>query len=217
MSWRGAGFAGLSCFALLAAATIVLPLWEIPGTNVPATDLVAFLATRRTATDVSIFIYALAIGAYFPFAAGVWSRLRAAEAEPRIGSATFALATGAMLAVILVGFVPVAVSTYRPPSVDDVVLLRDISFAILGVSGIPTAVALGAYALLVRRTRCLPSWTAAMAVVAALAHVAIAATLLFHDGFLSLEGLGIVFIPGTWFAWMLATSLVLLRPPSGSR
>ena len=217
MSSRGAGFAGLSCFALLAAATIVLPLWEIPGTNAPASDLVAFLAPRRTATDVSIFIYALAMGAYFPFAAGVWSRLRAAEPEPRMLSATFALATAAMLAVILVGFMPVAVAAYRIPTTDDAVLLRDLSFAVLGVSGVPTAAQLTAYALIVRGTGCMPSWTAALALVAALAHVAIAATLLFHNGFLSLEGLGIVFIPATWFVWMLATSVVLVREPSGSR
>jgi len=38
-----------------------------------------------------------------------------------------------------------------------------------------------------------------------------------HGGFLSLEGSVIVWVPATFFAWILATSVVMLRlEPSGA-
>jgi hypothetical protein len=91
--------------------------------------------------------------------------------------------------------------------------LSDLSFGLLAASGVPTAVACGAYATVVRRTRALPAWTAWIAVFAAAAHVLIAATFLFDSGFLSLEGQVITWIPATMFAWILGTSVALLRVP----
>jgi hypothetical protein len=85
------------------------------------------------------------------------------------------------------------------------------TFGLLALSGIPTAVCLGAYAALVLRNRCLPAWTGWLAILAVDAHILIAASFMSHGSFLSLEGAVIVAVPATFFAWILATSAVLLR------
>jgi hypothetical protein len=120
--------------------------------------------------------------------------------------------------LILAGFVPATVGAYRPQDPAMALALRDLTFGLLALSGLPTAVCLGAYAALVWRHRPLPAWTAWLAVVGAVAHVVIAASFLGRSGVLSLEGEVIVFIPATFFAWILAASAVLLRAqPPGAR
>jgi hypothetical protein len=85
------------------------------------------------------------------------------------------------------------------------------TFGLLALSGIPTAVCLGAYAAIVLRSRCLPAWTAWLALLSVDAHLLIAASFVSHGSFLSLESSVIVWVPATFFAWILATSAVLLR------
>jgi hypothetical protein len=61
------------------------------------------------------------------------------------------------------------------------------------------------------KLRCLPRWTAWLAIDAAVLHVLIAASFVSHGDFLSLEGSVIVWIPAFLFAWILAASVVMLR------
>ena len=53
--------------------------------------------------------------------------------------------------------------------------------------------------------------TGLVAAVAALAHLVLFASLLITSGFFSLEGGVTIAIPATLFAWILGTSIVLLR------
>jgi hypothetical protein len=106
---------------------------------------------------------------------------------------------------------------YRAPSVAVPRELYDLCFGLLAISGLPTALALGAYAAIVFGARPLPGWTAWVAVVGAAAHLLIAATFFFKSGFLSLEGGVIVAIPVTMFLWLLAASVCLLRAPAEPR
>src|SRR2546426_908956 len=76
--------------------------------------------------------------------------------------------------------------------------LRDMTFGLLALSGIPTAVCLGAYAEVVLRSRSLPAWTAWLAGIGAVAHVLIAASFVSHGAFLSVEGSVIYLVPGTF-------------------
>jgi hypothetical protein len=208
---RGAGIAGIGSFVLIVVAALILPLWDISPTQASTHEVAEYLADHRDASLASLYVYSLALILWFPFGAGVWSRLRAAEPARHPLAATFALAFVAMTTLILAGFVPIAVAAYRAPSAVAVVQLRDVSFGLLAVSGIPTAAALGAYAWIVLRTRCLDPWSAAMAGAGAVAHVVIAASFLFRTGFFSLEGGVIVAVPATLFAWILLTSVALLR------
>jgi hypothetical protein len=107
--------------------------------------------------------------------------------------------------------VTASVGAYRPQEPPLAQALYDLTFGLLALSGIPTAVCLGAYAGLVSKGGRLPRWTAWLAVVGALAHLLIAASFVSRTGFLSLEGEVIIVVPATFFAWIVATSAVLLR------
>jgi hypothetical protein len=211
VSTRGTGIAGIACFALIVVAGLIEPTFDIPATTASPSEFARYAADHGTDLPLALFLWSVAFGLFLIFAAGVWARLRAAEGDPATLSATFALAAAAMTVLILAGFVPEAVAAYRAPDGEDARLLSDLSFGLLAASGVPTAVACGAYAAVVRRTGTLASWSAWIAVVAAAAHIVVAATFLFDSGFLSLEGQVITWVPVTMFAWIGATSVALLR------
>jgi hypothetical protein len=212
---RAIALAGLASFVLIVAATVVLPpLWSGPGTNAPAARVAAYVQAHHARTLAALFIYSVAMGLFLCFAGGLWSWLRRREPAPQPLSSAFAFGAVALAVLIFAGFATTGAISYRPHQPELAVALNDVTFALLALSGIPTAVCLGAFALLVLRHRCLPAWTGWLAMLAADAHVLIAASTLSHGSFLSLEGAVIVAVPATLFAWILATSVVLLR---GSR
>ncbi len=213
MSTRGTGIAGLVCFGLIVLGAAAEPTFDIPATTAPPEEFAQYVADHQDDLPIALFLYGAAFGVFLLFAAGVWARLRDAEGEPASLSAAFALSAAAMSALIIAGFVPEAVAAYRAPDADTARLLNDLSFGILAASGIPTAVACGTFAAVVFRTGTLARWSASIAVLAAAAHVLIAATFLFDSGFLSLEGQVITWIPATMFAWIVAASVALLRAP----
>jgi hypothetical protein len=209
---RAIGLAGLASFVLIIVAALVArPLWSAPRTTASAVQVAAYAYDDRGRTIASLFIYCLAMGLFLCFAAGLWTWLRQSEPAPQPLAAAFAFGAVALVVLILAGFVPGGVLTYRPQAPAVAQALRDMTFGLLALSGIPTAVCLGAYAALVLRRGRLPQWTAWLAVLGAVAHVFIAASFVSQGGFLSLEGSVIIWVPGTFFAWILATSLVLLR------
>ncbi len=115
------------------------------------------------------------------------------------------------MTLLLAGFTAAIVLFYRAPEASDPRLLYDLGFALLAMSGVPTALALGSYAAQVLRDRRLPRWTAWVAAVAALAHLVLLASLVIPSGSFSLEGAVIIAIPATLFVWIAGTSVVLLR------
>jgi hypothetical protein len=206
------GLAGLATFALIVVSSFVAPpLWDVPGTNATGAQTAAYVFDHRSRSVVSLFMFAVAVGMWLAFSAGLWSWMRAREPEPQALSAVFAFAAIAMLVMIVSAFVPVAVLSYRLQDASAAGVLADTGFGLLALSGIPTAVSLGAYAAFVLKTRCLPRWTVAVALPAALAHVFIAMSFLSHGALLSVEGSVIVWVPALLFAWLLAVSCAVLR------
>lgn len=204
--------AGFASFALIILAAFVAPpLWSAPGTNTSASHLVTYLQLGRGRTIASLYIYSIAMGLFLCFTGGLWSWLRQAEPEPQPLSAIFAFAAIALTVLILAAFAIAGVMNYRPQQPALATALSDITFGLLALSGIPTAVCLGAFAALVLKYRRLPAWTAWLALFAVDAHILIAASFVSHSSFLSLEGTVIVAVPATFFAWILATSVVLWR------
>lgn len=203
---------GLGSFTLIVVAALVSPpLWDAPGTDAPAAQAAAFAWSDHGRAIAALYIYSLGMGLFLCFSAGLWSWLRQAEPEPRPVSAVFAFGAVALTGLILAAFATAGVLSYRPQQPAFAASLSDITFGLLALSGIPTAVCLGAYAALVFRHGRLPAWTAWLAVVGVVAHVFIAASFTSHGDFLSLEGPVIVWVPITFFAWILATSAALLR------
>lgn len=204
--------AGLGSFALIIMAAFVAPpLWNAPGTNASATHVAAYLQANHGRTIASLYIYSLAMGLFLCFTGGLWSWLRQSEPAPQPLSSVFAFGAIALAVLIFAAFVTAGVMSYRPQQPAFATSLSDMTFGLLALSGIPTAVCLGAYAAIVLRRRCLPAWTGWLAVLAVDAHILIAASFVSHGSFLSLESSVIVWVPATFFAWILATSLVLLR------
>jgi hypothetical protein len=211
---RLTGLAGLGSFILIVVAALVArPLWNAPGSTATAAHVAAYAQADRGSTLASLFIYSLAMGLFLCFAAGLWSWLRESEPPPQPLSAGFALGAVALVVLILAAFATGGVLTYRHQPAAIAQTLRDLTFGLLALSGIPTAVCLGAYGELVLRRRCLPVWTAWLAGLGAVAHVLIAASFLSHGALLSVEGSVIVLVPATFFAWIFATSVALLRGP----
>jgi hypothetical protein len=116
--------------------------------------------------------------------------------------------------ILLAGFVCFLVLAYRGAGISDPRLLYDLAFALLAISGLPTAVALGSYAWLTLRSRHLPAWTAVLAIVSAAAHVLLLLSFVVNRGFFSLEGQVITVVPATLFFWILATGIAMLRDGS---
>jgi hypothetical protein len=204
--------AGLASFDAIIIATFVAPpLWNAPGTNARASEVSSFAHAHAARSVAALFIFSLAMGLFMCFTAGVWSWLRYLEPEPRALSSMFAFGALALAVLVLAAFAPAYLLSYRHQPASIARPLADLTFALLALSGIPTAVCLGAYAALVARLRCLPLWTAWVAAAGALAHVLIAASLLSHGSFLSLESAVIVWVPATFFLWILAAGAALLR------
>ena len=211
MTARVTGYCGIVSFVLIvAAAAIARPLWDSPSSTASAASVAAYTHAARGRTLASLFIYGLALGLFLCFAAGLWAWFREVEPEPQLLSAVFAFGAVALAVLILAAFAIGGVLTYREQAPAIAQSLRDLTFGLLALSGIPTAVCLGAYAELVLRRRCLPAWTAWLAALGVAAHVFIAASFLSHGQLLSVEGSVIWLVPGTFFAWILATSLALL-------
>jgi hypothetical protein len=209
---RLVGIVGLTSFALIIVAAFVSPpLWNAPGETSSAAHVAAYLQANHERTIASLYVYSLAMGLFLCFAAGLWSWLRQIEPAPQQLSAAFAFGAIALTVFILASFATVGVASYRPQQPALAVSLSDMTFGLLALSGIPTAVCLGAYAALVLRHRCLPVWTGWLAVLGAVAHILVAASFMSHGSFLSLEGAVNVAVPATFFAWILAASIVLLR------
>jgi hypothetical protein len=79
------------------------------------------------------------------------------------------------------------------------------------MSGMPTIVALGSFAVAVYVHRALPRYTAHLAIAAAAIHPLLLAAFIVKDGPLSLQGLSITAMPTFLFAWILGTALAMPR------
>ncbi len=109
--------------------------------------------------------------------------------------------------LILAGFTAFDLLVYRSHSAELTALLYDQTVGLLAMSGVPTAVALAAFATAVYQHRILPRSTAHLAAVAAAAHVLLLVAFIAPTGPLSLEGFVVVWaIPFLLFAWIMQTA-----------
>ncbi len=205
-----AGRAGLLSIVLGLVAVPVDQMWTFPATGATGSEIALYAQTHRSALLVAMFLTSIAVGLWLVFGVGVWLRLREATGAESILSACFLAGLVCFVTLLLAGFTVFILLVYRAPEASDPRLLYDLSFAMLALSGLPTALALGSYAGLVFRSGCLPRWTASVAIVAALAHLLLLASLVIRNGFFSLEGGVTIAIPATLFVWIAGTSLVML-------
>lgn len=211
-----AGLAGVVSIALGTVGAIVDQMWTFPGTGATAGEIAGFVGTHRSALLVAMVLTTTAVGLWLLFGVGVWLWLRETTSSESVLSVCFLIGLVSFVALLFAGFTVFFVFVYRAGEASDPRLVYDLSFGLLAMSGAPTALALGSYAAQVFRDGRLAGWTAWVAVAAALAHLVLVASLLIRSGFFSLEGGVIIAIPATLFAWIVGTSIVLLRTGSNA-
>jgi hypothetical protein len=209
-----AGLAGVVSIALGIAGAIVDQMWTFPGTGATAGEIAGFVGAHRSALLVAMVLTTTVVGLWLLFGVGVWLWLRETASSESALSMCFLVELVSFVTLLLAGFTVFFAFVYRAGDASDPRLVYDLSFGLLAMSGVPTALALGSYAAQVFRDERLPGWTAWIAVVAALAHLLLLASLVIASGFFSLEGGAIIAIPATLFAWIIAISVVLLRTGS---
>jgi hypothetical protein len=215
------GLASMAGIASLAFGVVALPIdrmWAFPGTTASASEILDFAQANRPALLVAMLLTTVAVGLWLMFGVGVWLWLKEEAGGESVLSVCFLAGLVSFVTLLFAGFTIFIVLVYRAPEVSDPRLLYDLSFGLLAMSGIPTALALGAYATLAFGNARMPIWTAWLAVVAALAHLLLFASLVITRGFFSLEGGVTIAIPATLFAWIVGTAVAMAAVgPSSAR
>ena len=209
-----AGLAGLLAIALGLAGLIVDHMWTFPATSWTAVEIAGYVGMHRSVLLIAMVLSTAAVALWLVFGVGVWQRLREATISDSLLSACFLAGLVSFVTLLFAGFTCFFVLVYRAPEASDPRLLYDLAFGLLAMSGVPTALTLSAYAAMVFRGAGLPRATAWFAAVAALWHLALLASFVIRRGFFSLDGGVTIAIPATLFAWILATSVALLRTGS---
>jgi hypothetical protein len=210
---RFAAYAGLTGIALGAVGVLVDEMWTFPGTGASASEIASFVDAHRSALLIALILTAAGAALWLVFGAGVWVWMRETASGESLPSVCFLIGVVGFVTLLLAGFTSFFLLAYRAPEASDPRLLYDLTFSLLAMSGIPTALALGSYATHVFRHMQLLAWTAWVAVFAALAHLALLASLIVRSGFFSLEGGAIIAIPGTLFVWIACVSGSLAASP----
>ena len=201
---------GILGFAIPAAGSLFLaPTWHFPATGASGSSVLDYVQAHQSQLQVGVLLDAIGVTLWGLFGVGVWSRVRAGQRLLADGMlAGFAW----LVPLLLTGFTVFLVLTYRAAETSprDARILYDLTFALLAMSGLPTALALGAFAAIVLRAGGFPRWTAVLALVAALGHVLLLASFIVSGGFLALEGQIITIAPAGLFLWVLGTGVALL-------
>lgn len=205
--------AGILGIVIPSAGVAVLPIWEFPGTKASDAELVRFVTEHQNALQFVMITNAVGVTLWMVFGAALWAWLRRRGGDPTL-VAIFGAGLVGFTTLLLAGFTAFDVLVYRAPDVDTPRLLYDLTFGLLAMSGLPTAISLGAFAAVVYRDHVLPARTAHLAVVAAAAHVLLLLAFIVPTSFFSLEGQSITVIPGLLWAWIIITSVTMLREPS---
>jgi hypothetical protein len=207
-AFRLTGVAGLISIPLGIAGVLIDRMWTFPGTGATGRQIAAFVAAHRPALLVAMILSTITVGLWLVFGVGVWRWMHNTDRGESVLATCFLAGLVSFITLLLAGFTAFFVVVYRAPQPSDPRLLYDLAFGLLAMSGVPTALALGAYALHAHGNR-LPRSTAELAVVAAVAHLLLLGSLVIRSGFFSLAGGVTIAIPATLFAWILVTAAAL--------
>jgi hypothetical protein len=209
---RVASWAGRLGVLLPAAAMPIYPIWSFPATASTGSDVARWAAAHHHQLVATQVLYTVGVGCWLVFGATVWTHLRTRLPAGSASPTAFGTGFVGVVVMILSGFTVFDVLLCRPRSAEVTAVLYDLAFGMLAMSGVPTAVALGSFAVAVYRYRVLARSTAHLAVLAGATHVLLIGAFIAHDGPLSLEGFLVVWgIPFLLFAWLGQTAASLRR------
>jgi len=201
---RLAASAGLLSIPLGVAGVLIDRMWTLPASGASSAQIAVFVSAHRSALLVAMILTTATVGLWLWFGVGVWRWMQAGTEQESVLSGCF-----------LVGLVSFT-TLYRAPAPSDPRLLYDLAFGLLAMSGVPTALALGAYAEhAYRSARAGPS--AVLGLLGAVAHLLLLASFVLRSGFFSIDGGVTIAIPATLFAWIAATALAMLDARPSAR
>lgn len=208
---RLARWAGTLGFALPALTLAAYPIWSYPGSQTAGTEVARWATINHDRLIVTMLLNTVGVTLWFVFGAAVYAVLRDRLPPRSMLPMCFAASFFGCATLLLSGFTAFNLLLYRQHSAETSILLYDLTFGLLAMSGMPTVVALGSFAVAVYVHRALPSYTAHLAVAGAAVHPLLLVTFIVRDGPLSLEGISITAMPAFLFAWILGTALAMPR------
>jgi hypothetical protein len=210
-SARVTRWAGTIGVLLPAITLVVYPIWSYPGTQTTGADVARWAVTHHDRLVVTQVLNTVGVTVWFVFGAAGWTYLRDRLPAKSVLPACFATSFMGCVTLLLSGFTAFDLLLYRPHSAETSNLLYDLTFGFLAMSGLPTVVALGTFAVAVYAHAVLPRYTAHLAIAGAAVHTLLLAAFIVEEGPLSLQGLSITAMPAFLFAWMLGTALAMPR------
>ena len=133
-----------------------------------------------------------------------------------VSASTTTLVAGVVeFTAVAVGLSILAAAAYRPGQPAETIrALTDAGWVVINLgAGLPTAVSVAAFSLVLLRTRLLPRWVVGFGLLVSVAHLKERGTRAFLErgGFLAPEGAIAVVVPTLYYLWVLVVSLTLLR------
>ena len=203
------GLAGVLGVAVPLGGLVIRPIWTFPSTTASGASVTSFVSAHTAPLQVMMITYTAGVTLWLVFGAAVWARMRAALPGDSILTTCFAAGLTSFVTLLLAGFTAFDILVYRQPDPTEARLLYDLTFGLLAISGMPTAVALTAYAAATYRHHAFAPATGAIAAATALAHVLLLLSFIIGRGFFSLQGAVIAVIPALLFFWIAQTSTTL--------
>lgn len=208
---RLTAIAGLAVVGLFVIG--VLFSSSSPPADAPAAAFAAQATEHRTATLTTAYLAVLSSAVTMAFLAGLRDVLRRLDERGESTLATVGLAAGILQsAAVVVGVAILAASVYRTPLPGEVVrTLTDTGWIVINLgAGLPTAVSVAAFSVVLSRSRAVARRVVWLGFVVAAAHLVVSAAFA-RRGFLAPEGLIALVVPALYYAWVLGVSLALLR------
>ncbi|WP_193045355.1 hypothetical protein [Mycolicibacterium baixiangningiae] len=198
-------------FALPAFTLVAYPIWSFPGTQTAGTEVARWATANHDRLIVTMLLNTGGVTLWFVFGAAVCAvlrdRLPARSMLPMCFGASFL----GCVVLLLGGFTAFNLLLYRNHGAEMPLLLYDLTFGLLAMSGLPTVIALGSFAVAIYTYHVLPNYTAHLAMAGAAVHPFLLVTFIVSDGPFSLEGIAITVMPAFLFAWILAVALAMPR------
>lgn len=213
-SARVARWAGVSGFVLPAFTLAAYPIWSFPGTESAGTEVARWAVVNHDRLIVTMLLNTVGVTLWFIFGAAVYAVLRDHLPARSMLPICFGASFFGCAILLLSGFTAFNLLLYRDHGAEISILLYDLTFGLLAMSGLPTVVALGSFAVAAYTYRVLPRYTAHLATVGAVVHPLLLMTFIVSEGPLSLEGIAITAMPAFLFAWILGTALAMPRNAS---
>lgn len=214
---RLARWAGTLGVAIPAVAIPIYPIWLVPPTQTSGGDVALWASAHHDRLVITQVLYTVGVGLWLVFGAAIETHLRNRLPTGSPLAAGFGVGIVGLVTLILSGFTAFDLLLYRPRSAELSALLYDLTVGLLAMSGIPTVVALGCFAIAVYRHRVLGRNCAHLATIAAAAHAFLIAAFITPTGPLSLQGvLTVTGIPLLLFAWIGHTARAIRPTDAGT-